>query len=83
MKSDQEKKEDFCKSMLQFHTDLAREAYGDDVVVVLSEGKPGEYADNPTIKEYKAKGYEFFDANIFGMGLDQTGEVLFFRKPAL
>ena len=82
MKNDQEEKEKFRRSMLQWWTEMAREAYGDDVVVVLSEAKPGEYADNPTIKEYKAKGYEFLDANIFGMGLEQMGEVLLFRKPA-
>ena len=82
MKRTQEEMEDYRRSMLRWYTEMAHEAYGDDVLVVLSEAKPGEYADNPTIKEYKAKGYEFLDANIFGMGLEQMGEVLLFRKPA-
>ncbi len=74
--------EEYRQRMLRWYAELAREAYGDDMLVVLSEAEPGVYKDNPTIARYKAQGYEFYDANIFGMGSDQMGEVLLFRKPA-
>ena len=31
----------------------AWETYGKDAIAVVSQGTPGEYADNPTVKEYE------------------------------
>ena len=57
----------------------AWETYGKDAVAVMNEGFSGEYDENPTIKEYKAKGYKLVDANMFGEGTD-TFEILTFVK---
>ena len=57
----------------------AWETYGKDAVAVMNEGFSGEYDENPTMKEYKAKGYKLVDANMFGEGTD-TFEILTFVK---
>ena len=51
---------------------------GDDVIVVISEGQPGEYENNPTIMAYKEKGYRLHHANMFGCGVEDVGEILIF-----
>ena len=71
--------EDFIKKMLKFHTVCAWADFGEDVVVVLNEGEPGEYEDNPTVRKYVEMGYKLCDANMFGHG-DNTYESLTFRK---
>ena len=57
----------------------AWETYGKDAVAVVSKGSPGNYDDNPTVMEYKAKGYKLVDSNMFGQG-NETGEILIFVK---
>ena len=57
-----------------------RQDMGDSVVAVVSQGTPGEYDENPTVREYAEKGYRLIDANMFGQG-DDSGEILIF-KPA-
>lgn len=57
----------------------AWETYGKDAVAVVSQGTPGEYDYNPTVKEYEAKGYKLVDANMFGQG-DESGEILIFAR---
>ena len=52
---------------------------GKDALAVVSEGPPGQYEDNPTVNEYKAKGYKLVDGNMFGQG-NETGEILIFVK---
>ena len=69
----------FIKTMLALHALAAKEAFGADAVVALNAGEPGVYENNPTIKEYEAKGYELCDANMFGEGLERM-ESLTFRK---
>ena len=71
--------EDFIKKMLKLHTLCAREAFGYNAVVVLNEGEPGEYEDNPIVRKYVEMGYKLCDANMFGHG-DNTYESLTFRK---
>jgi len=61
----------------KFYEDCYKED-NEDVVAVVSQGKPGVYQDNPTIKEYEQKGYYLIDANIFGCG-DARGEILIFE----
>lgn len=55
----------------------AWETFGRDAVAVVSEGVPGEYIDNPTVKEYQSKGYKLVDANMFGT-VNETFEILIF-----
>ena len=57
----------------------AWETYGKDAVAVVSQGTPGEYADNPTVKDFEAKGYKLVDANMFGQG-NESGEILVFAR---
>ena len=57
----------------------AWETYGKDAVAVVSQGTPGEYDDNSTVKEYEAKGYKLVDANMFGQG-NESGEILIFAR---
>jgi hypothetical protein len=57
----------------------AWEKYGKDALAVVSEGPRGQYEDNPTVNEYKAKGYKLVDGNMFGHG-NETGEILIFVK---
>lgn len=71
--------EDFVKTMLKLHTFGAIETFGKDVIVVLNEGEPGEYENNPTIIKYEGMGYQLCDANMFGKELTQY-EALTFRK---
>ena len=59
----------------------AWETFGKNAVAVVSEGTPGNYDDNPTVKEYKEKGYKLVDANMFGKGFE-FGEILIFIKNA-
>ena len=68
---------DFIEKMLSIYKEEAVECYGEDAIVVISEGEAGEYDDNPTIAEYEAKGYRLADANMFGFG-ESAGEVLTF-----
>ena len=68
--------------MLNFdygHILAARETFGPDCVVTLNAGEPGVYVNNPTVKEFEAKGYELCDANMFVEGLERM-ESLTFRK---
>lgn len=39
-----------------------------------------DYANNKTIKEFQANGYEMIDSNRFGEGFKQIGEFLVFAK---
>lgn len=57
----------------------AKETFGEDAVVVLNEGIPGVYENNPTVMEYESKGFELCDANFFGMGFRRY-EALTFRR---
>lgn len=54
-----------------------KQDYGKDVVAVISEGEPGEYDENPSVKEYTDKGYKLVDANMFGEE-GEIGEILIF-----
>ena len=71
--------EDFIKAMLKLHTLGAIDMFGNDVVVVLNEGEPGEYENSPTIRKFEGIGYELCDTNMFGKGLERY-ETLTFRK---
>ena len=66
----------FIKTMLTLHLLAAKETFGKDAVVALNAGEPGVYVNNPTVKEFEAKGYELCDANMFGEGLERM-EVVF------
>ena len=71
--------EDLIESMLLLHTSCAKDTYGRDAIVVLNEGVPCMYDNNPIILEFKDKGYELCDANCFGTD-DRVYEALTFRK---
>ena len=51
------------------------------MVAVISGAEPGDYQNNPTIDEYKQKGYKLIDANMFGkVGAEsERGEILIFK----
>lgn len=59
-----------------FYEESYREDYPECEAVVCRT--PGEYDDNPIIKEYKQKGYELIDANMCGIR-SQTIEILIFN----
>ena len=69
----------FVESMRKHFEFFAKMEYGDSAVAVVSEGKPGEYDNNPTIAKYQELGYKLADANMFG-DLGETGEILIFQK---
>ena len=69
----------FIRDMKRMNQIGAWETYGKDAIAVVSQGTPGEYTDNQTVKEYEAKGYKLKDVNMFGQG-DETGEILIFVK---
>ncbi len=71
--------EEFIEYMRHMNQIGAWETYGKDAIAVVSQGTPGEYTDNPIVKEYEAKGYKLRDANIFGQGYE-SGEILIFAK---
>ena len=70
---------ELIERMKRIYQISAWETYGKDAIAVLSEGTPGIYDNNPTINEYKTKGYKLVDANMFGHGVE-TGEILVFAK---
>lgn len=71
--------QDYVEKMLKLYSLNAKITFGADAVTVLSAGQPGEYENNPTIKEHKGKGYKLCDANMFGMG-EECCEVFTFKK---
>ena len=71
--------EEFIEYVRDMNLIGAWETYGMEAIAVVSQGTPGEYTDNPTVKEYEAMGYKLKDANIFGQGYE-TGEILIFSK---
>ena len=56
---------DFLERVRLMHETVYRQEYSKDIVAVLNS-EPGEYENNPTIIEYKEKGYRLFDANMCG-----------------
>ena len=72
--------EDFIKTMLKLHTFSALDTFGNDVVVVLNEGEPGEYENNPTIRKFEGIGYQLCDTNMFGKGLDRYETLTFCKR---
>lgn len=68
---------DFIEKMLKLYTWNALATLGPDAVVVLNP-EPQVYENNPTIEEYKSKGYKLCDANCFGIG-DKKYEALTFQ----
>ena len=72
--------EDFIKTMLKLHTFSALDTFGNDVVVVLNEGEPGEYEHNPTITKFEGIGYGLCDANMFGKGLERYETLTFCKR---
>ena len=72
--------QDFIETMLKFHTFNAKMTFGPEAIVVLNGGTPGEYEHNPTIKEFKEKGYRLCDANMFGQGSERAEALTFCKK---
>ena len=71
--------QDYVEKMLRLYTLNAKITFGTDTVTILSAGTPGEYDNNPTLKEFKEKGYKLCDANMFGKG-DERYEAFSFKK---
>ena len=71
--------EKYIESMRCMNQISAWESYGKDALAVVSKGTPGQYEGNPTVDEYKAKGYRLVDGNMFGQG-NEIGEILIFVK---
>ena len=67
---------DFLERVRLMNEIVYRQEYSKDIVAVLNS-EPGEYENNPTIIEYKEKGYRLFDANMCGAG-NELGEILLF-----
>lgn len=70
---------DFAERMRAFYQNCYQCEYGDNVIAVISKGVPGVYDNNPTLEEYKEKGYRLMDANICGSE-GGTFEILVFQK---
>ena len=71
---------DFITTMLRIYTLGAIDTFGMDAIVVLNGGEPGEYENNPTIKEYEEKGYRLCDTNMFGKDLERYEALTFCKK---
>ena len=71
---------ELIEKMLKIYDFAAKADFGDDVIVVLNGGTPGEYENNLTIIEYEEKGYRFCDANMFGQGCERYEALTFCRK---
>ena len=71
---------ELIEKMLKTYGFMAKLDFGEDAIVVLNGGTPGEYENNPTIIEYEENGYRFCDANMFGQGCERYEALTFCRK---
>jgi len=71
---------DYIETMLEIYTLGAKATFGKDAIVVLNDGTPGVYENNPTITEYVGKGYKLCDANMFGRGYERFEALTFCKK---
>lgn len=67
-----------AEEMRVFYERCYREEYGPEVMAVLNGGEPGNYDNNPTVEEYRQKGYKLIDANMFGDSLGSVAEIFIF-----
>ena len=71
---------ELIEKMLKTYGFMAKLDFGEDAIVVLNGGTPGEYQNNPTIIEYEEKGYRFCDANMFEQGFERYEALTFCKK---